>query len=166
GFYFLIGMLLYIFRNKWVKVQVANSFIAQVLKHDILKRSGAVNLLKQLVEEKEIEYKAAENLLKENLHLSYESLKPTNIIKNAFNEIILSPDLKTNLINTIIGYTSGVLTKKAFTGNSRNIFKNLSGIIIEKIVANGVIKNADRIKTNGRTILRKIINRLYNPERV
>jgi hypothetical protein len=50
-------------------------------------------------------------LLTEQFHISYESLKPINIIKSAFREVTSSPDLKKNVVNTAIGIGTGTITK-------------------------------------------------------
>ena len=52
-----------------------------------MKTSDSGVLLKQLIQAKEAEHQAAGKLLKEHLHLTYESLRPANIIKKAFKEI-------------------------------------------------------------------------------
>ncbi len=55
-------------------------------------------------------------LMREQFHLAYESLKPVNLIENAFKEISASPYLVNNLLSTAVGLLTGYLSKKAITG--------------------------------------------------
>ena len=55
-------------------------------------------------------------LLKEQFYCTYESLKPINLIKNTIHELTESPDIKTNLLNSAIGLTTGFLSKKISGG--------------------------------------------------
>ncbi len=103
-------------------------------------------------------------LLKEQIHTTYQSLKPVNIIQGAFNKVISSPDLKKNIVSAAIGLTTGFVAKKIFVGASINPLKKLLGIVLEMVVANKVAKNADGIKTIGGIILKKILTN--SPEKV
>ncbi len=91
----------------------------------------------QLLEGKQAE---EEMKLKEQFHLTYESLKPINIIKNIFKQANESDDLKENIINNSISLTVGFLSKIAFkkAANSplKYIFGNVVMFSINKIVAN------------------------------
>jgi|ERR1035437_3782309 hypothetical protein len=131
-----------------------------------MKKSDAGALLKQLIHEKETEHFIEGKLLREHFHRTYESLKPLNIIKNTFKEMISVPDLKTNVVNAAIGITTGFVVKKVFTGKSHNPLTKLFGIILEIVVASKVTKNADEIKSIGNIILKKIINQHNDSEKV
>lgn len=50
--------------------------------------------------------------LKEQIHLSFESLSPLNYIKNTLHDITSSPDIKADLWQGVVGLTSGYLTQK------------------------------------------------------
>ncbi|MES2286481.1 MAG: hypothetical protein V4547_12395 [Bacteroidota bacterium] len=97
-------------------------------------------------------------LLKEEFHTTYESLKPMNMIKNTFKDMASTPNLKTDVVNSLIGLATGFIAKKVFLGNSHNPLTKLLGIVLEIAVANKVSKNADGIRSIGSTILKKIIN--------
>lgn len=97
-------------------------------------------------------------LLKEEFNTTYESLKPMNMIKNTFKDMASQPNLKTDVVNSLIGLATGFIAKKVFLGNSHNPFTKLLGIVLEIAVANKVSKNADGIKSIGSIILKKIIN--------
>lgn len=97
-------------------------------------------------------------LLKEELHTTYENLKPVNIIKNKFMDLASTPNLQSTVVNSVIGLATGFIAKKVFIGTSHNPIKKILGIILEIAVANKVSKNADGIKSAGSSILKKIIN--------
>ena len=98
-------------------------------------------------------------LLKEQLKSTYQSIKPINLLKNVFKDVISAPDLKTNLVNSAIGFTTGLVAKKLFIGGSHNPLTKLLGMALEVIVANKVAKNADEIKSAGNLIIKKIVRK-------
>lgn len=124
-----------------------------------MKKSDAGTLLKELILVKEVEHRVEGELLKEHFHLTYESLKPVNIIKNTFKGIFSAPDLKTNVVNAAIGLTTGIAAKKLFTGKSHNPLTKLFGIILEMAVASVVTKNPETIKSVGGYILKSIFRK-------
>lgn len=122
--------------------------------------------LKKMILEKETEHKIEGELLKEQFHLAYESIKPINIIKNTFKEIVFVPGIRENAINSAMGLSAGFIAKKLFTGRSHSLVKNILGFILEIAVAGRVSKNADEIKAFGGTLLKKIITRGSKTENI
>jgi hypothetical protein len=86
-------------------------------------------------------------LLKNQLHLTYESLKPVNILKSALNDAISSPSLINNIVGTAIGLGTGYLSKKLIVGTSANVVKKLIGSVLQVGVTNFIAQHADNIKT-------------------
>jgi hypothetical protein len=109
-----------------------------------------------LLEHKKTEESA---LLKGQFLNLCESLKPVNIIKNAFKEVYSAPGLKTRVINAAIGIVSGFVTKKIFFGRTQNLFAKLLGFVTEMVVAGKVAKNGGNITTLGSSILKKLVER-------
>ncbi len=105
------------------------------------------------------------HLLKEQFKITYESLKPSNIIKKSFREIITAPDLKTNVVNGLIGFASGILAKKVFVGNSHNPITKILGVVLEVAVANKVALNAEGLKSMAGTLLEKLIHPKINSDK-
>ena len=97
-------------------------------------------------------------LLKEQFHLVYESLKPINLIKSTFHEVVLSPDIKNDILSNVIGLTTGYLSKKVLMGTSHNLIKRLLGTLLQFAIANVVTKHSDKIKSTGENILLHILN--------
>ena len=96
-------------------------------------------------------------LVKEQFHIIYESLKPINLIKDTVHEITSSPDLKNNLVNNIIGLTTGFLSKKILVGATHNPIKKLFGTLLQFTVANIVSKHSEGIKSVGENIVERIL---------
>lgn len=117
----------------------------------------------------QLEYRQANEwpLLRDQFLAAYDSFKPINIIKSTIKQAITSPDIKENVVNAAIGFTTGFVAKKVFVGNLNNHpFQKLLGIILEMLVVNKVTKNADEIKAIGNVILKKAIKKFNDLEKV
>ena len=112
----------------------------------------------------ELELKQASDaaLVKEQFKITYESLKPINLIKNTLNELVSAPDFKGNLVNTTLSLASGYLSKKAVVGNTHNPIKQLLGMFLQMGVTSIVSKNADGIKAAGLTVLNTLFRKKEN----
>jgi hypothetical protein len=110
---------------------------------------------------RELEFQRVEEyvLLKEELHNTYESLQPLNILKRTIKDVYSTTELKTNIVSNVIGMATGFVTKKIFIGKANNPLSRLLGFILEIVVANKVVKNGDRIKSIGGSILRRFVNK-------
>ncbi len=102
-------------------------------------------------------------LLKEAYIKTCESLKPVNIIKSSFKDLVAAPGLKTDVINAAIGLTTGIVAKKLMIGKTINPFKKLLGIIVEMAVAGTVAKNTDEIKAAGSAIFKRLFTKKEEP---
>lgn len=91
----------------------------------------------------ELERRVKFEELKEQLEITAESIKPVNIIKDTFQDITHSPDLKSNLIQTAAGITGGYLSKKIIFGNSKSFFKKLIGYALQYGVTNFISKKVN-----------------------
>jgi hypothetical protein len=97
-------------------------------------------------------------LLKEQFHETYESLRPINLIKSTFHEVTTSPEIKNTILDNVIGLGTGIISKKLLIGNSRNPIKKLLGTVLEFAVAGIVSKHADGVKATGESILHRLLN--------
>jgi len=98
-------------------------------------------------------------LLKEQFFITYESLKPFNILRNALKEISSSPYLIDNILGTATGLATGYLSKKVFIGASANIIRKLIGSLLQLGVTNAVAKHPDGIKSLGQFIFQHIFHK-------
>ena len=84
-------------------------------------------------------------LLKQQMHLTYESLKPINLIKNTFKEMVSSPDFKSNIFKSALGLLTGYFSKKILVGSSHNPIKKVLGTVLEFAVANIVSNHQNEV---------------------
>ena len=110
----------------------------------------------QFLERKsELEYQ----ILHTEIKLSIEKLKPLNIIKNTFAEVIHSPNLRQNTMNSVIGLVTGYFTEKVVVGPTYNPIKKIFGILLEAVVANAVAKNFETIKNTGASLFKRLFKK-------
>jgi hypothetical protein len=109
----------------------------------------------------QLEMKQSEDklLLKEELMIVYERMKPANVFKNSIKDLISSSDLINNLFNTSMGLAAGYLTKKAAVGSSHNPLKQIMGAFLQLGVSNVVTKNAGGIKSVAVGLVRNYLSR-------
>ncbi len=96
-------------------------------------------------------------ILKEQFHLTYESMKPINLIKSTFKDVAASTDIKDNLLNAGVGLGVGYITKVVFQGASHSPLRKLFGTVLEFGIANVVAKNPEAVKSVAGGVFR-IIN--------
>jgi hypothetical protein len=77
-----------------------------------------------------------------------ESFSPSNMLKSALKDVAQSPELRNNVINTAIGVGAGFIGRKLYVGNSRNIFKKITGAAVQFLIANFVRKQIPQLQEN------------------
>lgn len=98
-------------------------------------------------------------LLVEQFKITYESIKPGNLIKGKVNDLISSPNLKQNLLNAALSLAAGYLSKKVIIGSTQNPLRQLFGTLLQVGVTSLVAKNTDGIKSTAMNLVGNIINR-------
>lgn len=111
-------------------------------------------LLKEEIRRLEITQAQEAILLKEQFNITYNDLKPSNLVKSFFEEAATSPAILDTVINSGIGMLTGFITKKFLTGSSRNPITKFLGLILEFGVANIITNNSEAIKTQGEKLLK------------
>ena len=107
----------------------------------------------------EAEQNIKEQLLKDQLFLTFESLKPANLIRHTLKEISSSPYLIDNISGSAMGLLSGFLSRKIFVGTSGNLIKKLVGSVLQFGVTNIVAQNSDMIKSVGQNVLQHFFHK-------
>ena len=115
--------------------------------------------LKEVIQLLEFEHTYKGQVLREQLLLTGESLKPANLIKNAFSEVVSSPYLMDNILGATVGLASGYISRVIAVGSSENKFKKLLGTILQFGVTNLVAQHTDTIKSVGQFIYQHFIQR-------
>ncbi|MBK5286811.1 MAG: hypothetical protein JJE25_15580 [Bacteroidia bacterium] len=105
--------------------------------------------------------------LKQQFHLTYESLKPFNLIKSTFKdavasgkEALASPDLKDNVLNTSVGLAAGYLSKRLFVGVSNSPLRKILGFALQFGITTFVAKNPEGIKSFGKGLVNIVKSKL------
>jgi len=91
--------------------------------------------------------------------ITYECLKPVNIIKDSINDFFKPPLASDNLLGTVIGLASGFLTKKIAVGTSHNLFRNILGSLIQVGVTSAVSNHSETIISIGQIIYQKLFHK-------
>lgn len=119
-----------------------------------MKNRNETDSLNELIILQEQKYDMDLELLKEQFHVAYESLKPINLIKSLFHEVTASPEIKNDMVSNVIGLGTGFISKKLLIDGSHNPAKRVLGTLIQFAVANLVSKHSDNIKTIGGNLLK------------
>lgn len=101
----------------------------------------SVDELRNAIQILEFDHVLKGQLLKEQVYLTVESLKPVNLIRSTMHEITSSPYLIENILGTAAGLITGYISKNIATGKSGNIVRNLLGAIIQFGVTNVVARH-------------------------
>src|ERR1017187_2672458 len=116
--------------------------------------------LKEAIHLLEVDRADKLELLKMEVNGVLENLKPANIIKNSIQHTLNSSNMKDNLIDGALGLITGCLSKELLTGGeSGNPIKNSFGNLIQFGIASLVSKNADEIKSTGRSFIKSILSK-------
>jgi hypothetical protein len=119
--------------------------------------------LKLAIQAKQFEHAIQGQLLKDELSIAFESLKPINLLKNTLSEITSSPYLIENMLGAIAGLVSGYVSKKITVGTSHNIFRKVMGSVLQFSVTNLVAQHPEILKNFGQMIIEKIFHKTEKP---
>ncbi len=97
--------------------------------------------------------------LKEQLYLTFESLKPINLLKSTIKDISSSPYLIDNILGTATGLASGYLSKRIIVGASGNILRKLFGVVLQLGVTNMVARHPEEVKSLSHLLFQRIFRK-------
>ena len=119
--------------------------------------------LKNAIQRLEVEQTIDGQLLKEHFYLTYESLKPINLLRNTIYEISTSPHLIDSILGTAAGLASGYVSRKiVMIGASGNLVRKLFGSVLQLGVTNVVSQYPERIKSLGQFIIQHLLRKKRN----
>jgi len=110
-------------------------------------KQTAVDSLRESIRLLEIRQTEERDMVKEQLKMTYESLKLVNLLKSSVKELTSSAELKNGLIETIASIFSGYISKKIMINSKSNAFMKVLGVLLQFGVTSAVAKNADVIRT-------------------
>jgi len=107
---------------------------------------NATETLKQKI--KLLEHKKAmdKELLKEQFHVTLQSFKPGNLVKDLIGQVSSSSQVKGGLLKAAIGLTVGYFTKKLVTRKKQSLMRKLLGSAIQFGVTGLVARYAEPVK--------------------
>jgi len=115
--------------------------------------------LRNAIQLQEEEQAIKGQLLEKQVYITYESLKPVNLLKSTLKDLSSSPYLIENIVGSAVGIATGYVSKRIVVGASANIFKKLVGTILQFGVTNLVAKNSDTIKSVSQYIFQLIFSK-------
>jgi hypothetical protein len=118
------------------------------------KNSNQYNL-KREIEQLEAEQSLKEKLLREQFYLTYESLKPVNLLMNTVKDFISMPLVVEKSISTIAGFFAGYISKKMKVDTNTSIFGKMIVPIVKFGVSNIIAKNPNILKYIGQMMSKK-----------
>jgi hypothetical protein len=121
-----------------------------------MEKVSSAEELRNAIQLLEVEQKIKGELLKKQVMITYESLRPVNLIKNTLEDLFSSSFKGENISGIAAGLTGGYLLKKIFVGRSGNPFKKLVGSIIQFGITNLIAQNSQVIKSFADVVIRLI----------
>lgn len=118
--------------------------------------------LKLAIQTLEFERDIQGQILKEKFFVTFESLKPVNMLKNSLIEITSSPYLIDNMLGSVMGLVSGYVSRKIAVGTSHNLFRKITGTLLQFGITNIVAQHPEVLKTVGNFIIDKLIHKNRN----
>ncbi|MFZ1257479.1 MAG: hypothetical protein WAR77_14055 [Saprospiraceae bacterium] len=113
----------------------------------------AINTLDELreaIRKLELQHEEEGKQLRNHFQLTYESVKPINLIKSTFKDIADSKEMRSDLLNSSIGLATGYISKIIFQGLSHSPLRKLAGTAIMFGISSIVSKHPDKIKDLGK----------------
>ena len=124
-----------------------------------MQKIKAAESLKKLIEVIERRQMEEGRLLKEQFTITFESLKPVNVLRKMLTDIAQPSALKETLLQNVTGLISGYISRKLLVRSSKNPLLRLGGVLLQYGVTNFVAKNSGSIKAIGLYYINKLSSR-------
>lgn len=115
--------------------------------------------LKETIRVLEIQQAEEREIVKQQLKITYESLKLSNLIKSSLKELTSSTELKGTLFESLTALITGFITRKILVSSKSNVFTRILGLFMQYGVTTLVARNAETI----RDFLSGLIDKLIKP---
>lgn len=102
--------------------------------------------LKESIRVLEIQQAEEREIVKQQLKLTYESLKLSNLIKSSLKELTSSTELKGTLFESLTALLTGFITRKILVSSKSNVFTRILGLFMQYGVTTLVARNAETIR--------------------
>jgi len=131
-----------------------------------MQNRSSTAVLKDTIQLLETEQKIEGRLLKEQFYLTYESLKPVNLLRSSILDVASPPYLIDNIIGTAVGLATGYLSRKIMIGSSGNIIRKLFGFLLQLGVTNTIAQHPGSIKSIGQFINQHFLHKKSDKSRI
>ena len=85
---------------------------------------------------------------------AFDSIKPINLIRNTFKDVVESKDLTENIVQTSIGLVAGYVTQSLFQKPSHGPLRKLFGTIVSYGITHFLATNPAMVAAIGSKMLR------------
>jgi len=123
-------------------------------------KQNAVSLLKESIRLVELRQEEEGKILKEQFRLTFESLKPVNLIKSSIKDLVGSVEIKNSLFESLFTIVSGYFTQKFIVNSKSNVFMKTLGVLLQFGVTNLISQNSEGV----RNFFSNLIERFINPK--
>lgn len=113
----------------------------------MIQKPNAVDSLRETIRLLEIKQAEEKRILKEQVLIGYEQLKPVNLIKSTVWGLLESPEVKTGLVGTVVSILSGYITQKMNKHPEKNSLIKTARMILQFGVAGLLSGNIDLIRS-------------------
>lgn len=121
-------------------------------------KQNAVNSLKESIRLLEMRQTEEGIILKEQFRITYESLKPVNLIKSSIKDLAGSFAIKSSIFESLFTIVSGYLTQKFIVNSKSNVFMKILGVLVQFGVTNLISKNSEDVRNFFYSLIEKFIN--------
>ena len=118
--------------------------------------------LKDVIAELEKKKDIDEAAMKYQFQETYESYKPSNILKNTLTEVSASPKFRHNLLNVALGLGAGYLSRRLMVGRQAGLLKRIIGTAVQFGVTTLIAKKGsdnDPVPVKKGGLLKRIFSR-------
>lgn len=103
-----------------------------------MKQPSAMEGLDIRIKELELRYEEQMADLRSAAAALMDSMSPMHLLKNTLKDVVNTPGLKGNLIDTAVGMGAGFLGKKLFVNKSGGLFKKMTGSALQFLLTSFV----------------------------
>lgn len=125
-----------------------------------MKKPNAADSLKEKIRLLETRQAEEGREFKEHFKLTYESLKPANIIKSTLRDLAYSAEVKNNLFDTVVSLISTYMAKKILTNSKSGFFTRMLRVFTHFGITNLITNNSAEI----RLYLANLIEKFFTPK--
>lgn len=101
-------------------------------------------------------------LVKEQFLITYESLKPVNVVRRMFSDLIDQSDMRSSLLQSVSGMVSGYLTNLLVARFSPNRFVRFLGTVVQMMVSNFFVQHGDTLRAKVGGWIEKLLVRFHS----